>query len=184
MFDAMEKISALCHRHRMYRFLCFLFLVSACDVRGAPVNEPGFTASARALDGDTIAADFRLLGVDAFERRQLCERARSCWECGKAAQDHAARILGEADAQIRLTNRSSYGRPVTTVTVKGRDLGETLIRAGLAIPQPQFLKTDPARAKQYTEAFAAAQRNKAGAFAGQWIEPARWRRGDRLACER
>src|SRR3546814_10595450 len=102
----MEKISALCHRHRMYRFLCFLFLVSACDVRGAPVNEPGFTASARALDGDTIAADFRLLGVDAFERRQLCERARSCWECGKAAQDHAARILGEADAQIRLTNRS------------------------------------------------------------------------------
>ena len=145
---------------------------------------PGFTASARALDGDTIAADFRLLGVDAFERRQLCERARSCWECGKAAQDHAARILGEADAQIRLTNRSSYGRPVATVTVKGRDLGETLIRAGLAIPQPQFLKTDPARAKQYTEAFAAAQRNKAGAFAGQWIEPARWRRGDRLACER
>src|SRR3546814_9049899 len=46
------KISALCHRHRLYRFLCFLFLVSACDVRGAPVNEPGFTASARAPRGD------------------------------------------------------------------------------------------------------------------------------------
>src|SRR3546814_2706821 len=73
--------------------------------------------------------------------------------------------------------------PYTTLFRSGRDLGETLIRAGLAIPQPQFLKTDPARAKQYTEAFAAAQRNKAGAFAGQWIEPARWRRGDRLRSE-
>src|SRR3546814_14501913 len=82
------------------------------------------------------------------------------WECGKAAQDHAARVLGEADAQIRLTRRFSYGRPVATVTVKGRDLGETLIRAGLAIHQPEFLKTDPARAKQYTEAFAAAQHSK------------------------
>src|SRR3546814_8027854 len=69
----MEKISALCHRHRMYRFLCFLFLVSACDVRGAPVNEPGFTASARALDGDTIAADFRLLGVDARSEEHTSE---------------------------------------------------------------------------------------------------------------
>src|SRR3546814_11220899 len=97
----METISALCHRHRMYRFLCFLFLVSACDFRGAPVNEPGFTASARALDGDTIAADFRLLCVDAFERRQLCERARSGGEWGQAAQEHAARVLGTTDAHTR-----------------------------------------------------------------------------------
>src|SRR3546814_8954420 len=62
----------------MYRFLCLILLVSTCDVQGASFSEPGFTASARALDGDTIAADFRLLGVDAFERRQLCERAQSC----------------------------------------------------------------------------------------------------------
>src|SRR3546814_1285017 len=123
--DAMVKIRTLCHRYRMYRFLCFILLVSTCDVQGASFSEPGFTASARALDGDTIAADFRLLGVDAFERRQLCERAQSCWACGKAAQDHAARLLGEADAQLRLTHRSSYGRPVATVTVKGRDPGET-----------------------------------------------------------
>src|SRR3546814_2228517 len=70
----MVKIRTLCHRYRMYRFLCFILLVSTCDVQGASFSEPGFTASARALDGDTIAADLRLLGVDAFERRQLCER--------------------------------------------------------------------------------------------------------------
>src|SRR3546814_17078596 len=139
----MVKIRTLCHRYRMYRFLCFILLVSTCDVQGASFSEPGFTASARALDGDTIAADFRLLGVDAFERRQLCERAQSCWECGKAAQDHAARVLGEADAQIRLTRSFSSCRPVATVTVKGRDLGETLIREGLALTPTESRTTAP-----------------------------------------
>src|SRR3546814_684396 len=93
-------------------------------------------------------------------------------------------MLGEADGQIRLTNRSGYGRPVATVTVKGRDLGETLIRARLAIPQPEFLKTDPARAKQYNEDFHAPQKSKAAAFAGKRIAPVTWRRGHRLACAR
>src|SRR3546814_11684507 len=91
-------------------------------------------------------------------------------------------MLGEADGQIRLTNRSGYGRPVATVTVKGRDLGETLIRAGLAIPQPEFLKTHTARAKPYTEAFAAAQRSTARAFAGPRSEAVRRPRGDCPAC--
>lgn len=180
----MAKIAALCHRYRMYRFLCLILLLSACDVQGAAISEPGFTASARALDGDTIAADFRLLGVDAFERRQLCERAGSCWECGKAAQDLAARTLRDANAQIRLSPGSSYGRPVATVVVNGRDLGEVMIQAGLAIPQPQFLKSDPARAARYASAFTAAQQTKTGALAGRWIAPTLWRRGDRLACER
>src|SRR3546814_2258271 len=99
--DAMVKIRTLCHRYRMYRFLCFILLVSTCDVQGASFSEPGFTASARALDGDTIAADFRLLGVDAFERRQLCERAQSCWECGKAAQDRSEEHTSELQSLMR-----------------------------------------------------------------------------------
>src|SRR3546814_15271269 len=114
----MVKIRTLCHRYRMYRFLCFILLVSTCDVQGASFSEPGFTASARALDGDTIAADFRLLGVDAFERRPLCERAQSCWECGTAAQDTAARVLGEAAAPIRPTRLFIYCLPGASVHAK------------------------------------------------------------------
>ena len=60
---------------------------------GAALTSPSwsqsFDAKARALDGDTVAVDFRLLGVDAFERGQLCRRASGCWQCGKAAQDFA-----------------------------------------------------------------------------------------------
>jgi endonuclease YncB( thermonuclease family) len=162
-----------------------LLLIGACggaDARDA-AGEPSFAARARALDGDTVATDFRLLGVDAFERRQLCERDGACWACGKAAQDSAAHFLGRGDASIRLSRGASYGRPVATVSVGGADLGEWMIRQGLAIPQPQFLGKDRVRAQLYDRAFAEAKRSRAGALAGKWIEPAQWRRGRRLACE-
>lgn len=143
-----------------------------------------FDARARALDGDTVAVDFRLLGVDAFERRQLCQRVSGCWQCGKAAQDFAASALRSKTARIRLTPSSSYGRPVATVTVDGQDLGERMIRAGLAIPAVQYLRSDPPRAARYQSAFAQAKAARAGAFGGRWLEPSRWRQGERLRCER
>ncbi|ETI64689.1 thermonuclease family protein [Sphingomonas sp. ID1715] len=160
-----------------------LLLAAACTPSDA-AEDTSFSATARALDGDTVATDFRLLGVDAFERHQMCERAGACWECGKAAQDLAARTLRGGDAQIRLSSRSSYGRPVAMVSINGRDLGEVMISAGLAIPQPQYLRSDAARASRYAAAFSEAQRRHAGALAGNWLEPARWRRGERLSCER
>jgi len=167
------------------RLIAVLVLgLAACAPSGAAHEETSFSATARALDGDTMAVDFRLFGVDAFERGQLCERAGSCWQCGKAAQDLASRMLRDADAEIQLSTRSSYGRPVATVTVNGHDLGETMIRAGLAIPQLHFLKSNHARAARYSQALTEAQQSKTGAFAGRWIEPAQWRRGGRLSCER
>jgi hypothetical protein len=58
-----------------------------------------------------------------------------------------------------------------------------MISAGLAIPQPQYLRSDPARSARYTAAFTEAQRQRAGARR-KLAEPARWRRGDALTCKR
>ncbi|RSU72118.1 thermonuclease family protein [Sphingomonas sp. S-NIH.Pt3_0716] len=160
--------------------LAALAIAAACS----PAETQTFDAKTRALDGDTVAVDFRLLGVDAFERRQLCQMASGCWECGKAAQDFSARALRDKTATIRLTPTSSYGRPVAIVTVDGADLGERLIRAGLAVPATQYLRADPQRASRYSAAFAQAKASRAGAFRGTWIDPSRWRGGERLACER
>lgn len=161
-----------------------LVAVACCAASSQMPANQSFAGKARALDGDTVAVDFRLLGVDAFEGRQLCQRDDGCWRCGKAAQDLAARTLQSKTAVIRLTSASSYGRPVATVTVNGEDLGERLLRAGLAIPELQYLRADPVRAARYRTVFAQARSSKAGAFAGRWIEPSRWRHGERLQCER
>lgn len=141
-----------------------LLLAAATTLIGAaPVAQrpPSFQARARALDGDTVSVDFRLLGVDAFEKRQLCQRARSCWQCGKVAQDFASNSLKSDEALISLTRGQTYGRPVATVSIGGRDLGETMIRAGLAVPEAQYLRADPMRAARYQAAFRNALEHRA-----------------------
>lgn len=167
----------------MIRVAATIVLIGGALLASASWSQT-FDAKARAIDGDTVAVDFRLLGVDAFERGQLCQRVSGCWQCGKAAQDFAANALRSKTATIRLVSSSSYGRPVALVTVDGADLGERLIRAGLATPQANYLRGDPARLRTYNAAFIEARQRRAGAFAGDWIEPSRWRRGDRLSCER
>jgi len=168
----------------MRTILLAALALASCGASPEVDNDRSFNARTRALDGDTVAVDFRLLGVDAFERRQLCERRSACWPCGKAAQDYAANLLRSKTAQIRLTPSTTYGRPVATVIVGDVDLGERLIRAGLAVPEAQYLRSDPRRAARYATAFSQAKATKAGALAGRWIEPSRWRRGERLQCER
>ena len=163
-------------------FLVMLAFASCSASPGA--SDQRFVAKARALDGDTVAVDFRLVGIDAFERRQLCERSARCWQCGKAAQDFAANLLRTKAADIKLMGTSTYGRPVAIVTVDGEDLGERLIRAGLAIPETQYLGADSTRARRYEVAFAQAKASRAGAFDGRWIVQAKWRHGERLQCER
>lgn len=161
-----------------------LTAAAALTFASTQVTSQTFDAQGRAIDGDTVAVDFRLLGADAFERRQLCRTASGCWECGKAAQDFAANALRSKTVTISLKPNRSYGRPVATIIIDGQDLGERIIRAGLAVPEFQYLRDEPARARRYASAFAQAKAARAGAFAGSWLEPSRWRRGDRLKCGR
>ena len=93
------------------------------------------------------------------------------------------RAIDGDTVSIRLTGKQSYGRPIGTVDVGGKDLGETMIAAGLAVPATSYLKSDPARAQRYVVAYELAQRQQRGAHAGYFIDPAKWRRGERLSCE-
>ncbi|MBB5712379.1 thermonuclease family protein [Sphingomonas xinjiangensis] len=163
---------------------------SACDARlpealaGSFGDTDHFKAKARAIDGDTVSIDFRLFGADAVERRAMCERDGSCWPCGKAAQDYASRFLKRGTATIHLTGDQSYGRPVASVSVDGQDMGEAMISAGFAVPATSFLKNDPERARAYEAAYEKAGAKHLGVHAGTFIEPSRWRKDERLACER
>jgi len=159
-------------------------LASGCTLVPADTSKDGFAAEARAIDGDTLSIDFRLLGADALERKQMCERNGRCEPCGKHAQDTAARLVRDKNAVITLTGDATYGRPVATVTVQGQDLGEEMIAAGLAIPLYRYLEHDHERSAAYRRALETATAKRAGMHAGRWIAPADWRQGQRLSCER
>ena len=167
------------------RVIVALALVAAACTGAAPRSDQNnaITADGRAIDGDTVSIDIRLFGADAFEKRQLCRSKSGCWQCGKAAQDYASRLLKSGSATIRLTGKRSYGRPIGTVDIGGQDLGQAMIAAGLAVPATGYLRDDKARAQRYVAAYKTARRQKAGAHAGYFIDPAKWRRGERLTCE-
>ncbi|MBB4859161.1 endonuclease YncB(thermonuclease family) [Novosphingobium chloroacetimidivorans] len=159
-------------------------LLAGCNQASGGAAPDTLQASADAVDGDTVSVHFRLLGVDAVERRQQCERKDRCWKCGKAASSLVSDVLDRAPATIAMTGEETYGRPVAIVSAGGKDLGLTLIRTGFAVPMAQYLRDDPERLRAYEEAYAAAKADRIGMHAGEWIEPGEWRKGRRLSCER
>ena len=164
--------------------LVLALALAACGGSASQAEDPAMIrADGRAIDGDTVSFDVRIFGADAFEKRQLCRNANGCWRCGKAAQDYASKLLKSGSSTIRLTGKQSYGRPIGTVEVGGQDLGESMIAAGLAVPATSYLKNDPERAQRYLAAYENAVARHAGVHAGYFIDPAKWRRGERLSCE-
>ncbi len=163
-----------------------LISVAACSSTASSqsVNVPG----ARAIDGDSLAIEVRLKGVDAFEHDAICaDRHNKCTPCGKMAQNQLAAILdqGQRNGSITITfsKTRSYDRLIGTAQTNGFDAGEALIASGYAIPQPKYLDDDPQRRERYQAVFEVALAEKRGAFAGRWIEPQKWRQGSRLTCE-
>jgi endonuclease YncB( thermonuclease family) len=169
-----------------YALLLSCLLLGACNQAAgsaAPASDT-LTASADAVDGDTVAVHFRLLGVDAVERRQQCERDGQCWKCGKVATSLVSRTLDDVQTTITMTGEQTYGRPVASVVANGEDLGLSLIHAGFAAPLVQYLTKDPERLQAYELAYAQAKAAKRGIHSGRWIMPSEWRKGRRLSCER
>lgn len=167
----------------MRMILAFALAIAACGTTSRAADQSTIRGDGRAIDGDTVSFDVRLLGTDAYEKRQMCRAANGCWPCGKAAQDYASRLLKGGISTIRLTGKQSYGRPIGTVEINGQDLGESMIAAGLALPATVYLKDDPTRAQRYVAAYERAKATRTGAHDGYFIDPAKWRRGERLSCE-
>ena len=64
--------------------ILLLCALAGCDARfpnaaaGALNDRNELKAEGRAIDGDTISIDLRLLGADALERKQWCARGTGC----------------------------------------------------------------------------------------------------------
>lgn len=177
-------------------------LLSAADAQ-----EPAETVTGpvKVIDGDTldiarqagrevVRIRVRLHGIDAPENVQQCENADGWnWPCGQAAAEALRELigLGAADADrwdvttnlgmmpdlpevtCEGTGRDRYGRLVAVCHARDIDLNRFLVAEGLALAYREY-STD------YVEAEDAARKAGRGLWAGRFIEPWKWRRGERL----
>ena len=137
-------------------------------------------AHLRVIDGDTLEIDgrrFRLSGIDAPERAQICTRAGLAWGCGQAAAAALRAKIGDAAVLCAGEERDSYGRIVATCTLgNGTDLNGWMVERGWAMAY-----------RWYSETYVAAEERAEAARSGIWgaafSPPWKWRAAQRRAAD-
>jgi endonuclease YncB( thermonuclease family) len=149
-------------------------LVLLTVLYGALASAGGRAAAAdQVIDGDTLVVEgqhMRLYGVDAFEPEQTClDRQGRPGHCGTAAKAALAELVqGEAIACTVVADEPTDGYVARCTGRDGIDLGGYLVRAGLALADPQA-------GKAYLADQAAAKASAVGAWGGTFSPPWQWR---------
>jgi endonuclease YncB( thermonuclease family) len=158
----------------------------------APAPSPGATNAtpvskgsvihgrASVIDGDTLeirGERIRLSGVDAPESGQNCADASGkLWRCGSAAANALDRYIASAPVSCLVVDTDRYGRAVSECTVGSKDIQDWMARNGHALAYRQY-------STKYVPAEEAAHEAGTGIWAGDFVNPADWRKGYRLPGE-
>jgi endonuclease YncB( thermonuclease family) len=129
------------------------------------------------VDGDTIkiaGVNYRLHGIDAPEKAQVCQRDGRDWLCGQEAAGYLRQLIRGRAVHCAEKDRDRYGRVVAVCHAGGQDLNRAMVRAGLAWAYTAY-------APDYESAEMEAQLLQAGLWAASVrAEPAwDWRRQKR-----
>ena len=130
-----------------------------------------YTGVASAIDGDTLrmtGTTIRLLGIDAPEAGQSCDRAGQVWTCGKEATALLAGLISEKTVTCEQRAIDAYARVVAVCSLGEMDLGRTMIDAGYALALPQF--TDA-----YVQSEARMRALRVGIWGSAFDSPADYR---------
>ncbi|MGY8635813.1 thermonuclease family protein [Bradyrhizobium sp. 14AA] len=121
------------------------------------------------LDGDTLeihGTRIRLWGIDAPEGSQLCRGEDSLpYRCGAKAANELDAFIAHRPVSCEPVGRDVYGRIVATCSVGGVDLGDWLVRGGLAFDWPRYSKG------KYDSAQREADHAGRGVWAGSYVVP-------------
>jgi endonuclease YncB( thermonuclease family) len=124
----------------------FAALILAPASAAAADNPAG---QASVIDGDTLeihGTRIRLWGIDAPESSQLCRGEDSLqYRCGAKAANELDAFIARRLLNCIPISLDQYGRTVATCSTGDVDLGEWLVRNGLAIDWPHILGGDMTR---------------------------------------
>ncbi len=145
----------------------------------APVSAVSGRASV--IDADTLdihGQRVRLNAIDAPESGQKCrDPSGRLFRCGAMAANALDQFIAGNPVACKGDSRDRYHRLVANCTVRGQDIQLWLVESGYAFAFRRY-------STAYVGAEAVARRNRAGLWAGAFVYPWDWRKGDRLPEER
>ena len=153
--------------HDLFKIGAALAALFLGPIAVAPAGD--LTGQASVIDGDTLEIHrtrVRLWGVDAPESSQLCRGGDSLqYQCGAKAANDLNAFIARRSVNCVPASLDQYGRTVVTCSVGGTDLGDWLVRNGLAFDWPQYSK------RKYDDAQREAEHAGRGMWAGSYVEP-------------
>jgi len=125
------------------------------------------TGSFYVIDGDTLDHDgkrLRLIGIDAPEYRQQCQRDGHAWMCGQAARDALVKLIQAGAPSCRGSKQDKYGRLLVTCRIGETDVNAEMVRNGMAISYGGYVSEE-----------TLARKTRAGLWAGNFQRPQDYR---------
>jgi endonuclease YncB( thermonuclease family) len=144
-------------------------LIFAACLCASTAQADNLAGQASIIDGDTIeihGTRIRLWGVDAPESSQLCRGEDSLqYRCGAKAANELDAFIARRLVDCSPISLDQYRRTVAVCSIDGVDLGDWLVRNGLALDWPQYSKG------KYDEAQRDAEHAGRGIWVGSYVEP-------------
>ena len=163
-----------------YRALIILLACMACWSSPLPggADTTIIGGETRVIDGDTLEVKgerVRLEGIDAPEKGQSCRDASGeLYPCGQAVIYALHGRIGEGNVVCAIdAARDRYGRALGVCSLGGEDLNAWLVSEGHALAYRRY-------SLKYVDQEEAARAARRGIWAGDFVAPWDWRRGERL----
>ncbi len=132
---------------------------------------------ASVVDGDTLELNgqrIRLHGVDAPESGQSClDEAGNRYRCGQQAAHFLSRLINRHPTRCLVSGEDRYGRLIGICFSNGVELNRAMVSEGHALSYRRY-------SLDYVHDEDRARLERVGVWQGNFIEPWRWRRGERL----
>ena len=156
------------------QLLWVLLLLLLCPVA---TEAETVTGKPYVTDGDTIKISgerIRLEGIDAPERKQRCkDSSGKSYSCGLVSTAALRTKTGSNPITCEGTARDRYGRFLGICYLGELDLNGWLVRNGYALAYTRY-------SRRYASAEQEARQNGRGLWAGEFVAPWNWRKGERL----
>lgn len=174
-----HKLDGFLRRYPRLRWALTLVLVVLAVIFGRPADEqrggplePGesgvLSGFAKVIDGDSFrlaGGEVRLVGIDAPEGRQTCERDGRTWDCGEDSRRQLQRLIGGQNVTCRSIERDQHGRYLGTCEAAGQTLNAAMVESGYAVSYGGYRSEE-----------AAAKAARRGLWSGTFQMPRVWRR--------
>ena len=124
------------------------------------------------IDGDTISLGklkYRFFGIDAPEKKQICEKDNIKIQCGILAQDVLKKKMGDKIPECIVKDKERYQRVVAECFIGKESLSRFMVREGYAVAYTQY-------SKDFIDDEKYAKENKLGIWSMNFQLPSEYRK--------